>query len=173
MPERARETLLGNAGDLGQAIPMFRISGGHSIPFHHESVPLRGGAVVLGWVLAVAGIGCGLSLAALARDWPAELLAPCLVVLGGLALVGVVRCRRYEVTLGSTRIDLRAGPFKRIVPSAAVESADRRPATGWRRLFGAEEMVLRVNVGSGKVAVPSRKPADVLGALAQIADGGP
>ena len=147
---------------------MIRISRDLSLPQHHESVPLRGALRAAGWLLAVGGIAGGFLIAA---SWPeeaAEILGSLLVVLGGAALFAVTRCRTYEITVGTARLEMGTGPFQQTVPVGAVESTDRRPATGWRRMFADEEIKLEVSVGVRVVVLPSRRPAQILDALAEL-----
>ena len=147
---------------------MFRISVDESIPHHFESVPLRPAPRAVGWAVALLGIGGGAVLAAVSRGWRAELVAPLAVVASGLLLIVLVRCRNCEVTLGTRRIDVRAGPLHRLIPTGSVEAASRRTATGWRRLFATEELVLRIDVGSGEAAIPSRRPQELHRALSEL-----
>jgi hypothetical protein len=144
---------------------VIRISREESIPQHCEVVPLKAGVHSLGWLAALGSIASGFAVAAWAPGRLGEIPGSILVILGGVALGAMVGCRRLEVVAGSTRIDLGAGPFHTVVPSGAVESAERRPATGWRRLFADEEILLRVSVGSGEVAIPTRQPSDLLAAI--------
>ena len=80
----------------------------------------------------------------------------------------MTRCRTYEITVGTARLETGSGPFQQTVPVGAVESTDRRPATAWRRMFADEELVLEVSVGARVVVFPSREPAKILEALSEL-----
>jgi len=147
---------------------MFRISSDESIPHHFEAVPLRTGVSALGWSLAVLTIASGLGLAGWASGAAADVVGPIVVIVGGLILAAMLRCRRCEITIGTKRIDVRSGPLRGMVPTGAVEAAARRPATVWRRLFADEEVVLSVSVGAGNFAIPSRRPAELIEALDEL-----
>jgi hypothetical protein len=95
-------------------------------------------------------------------------VGPIVVIVGGLILAAMLRCRRCEITIGTKRIDVRSGPLRGMVPTGAVESVAHRPATAWRRWFANEEIVLSVSVGAGSVAIPSRRPAELIAALDEL-----
>jgi hypothetical protein len=147
-----------------------RISRDLSLPRHHESVPLKTPYRVLGWVIGILGIAGGFLTAGLVEGEPAEIAGSLLVVLGTVSAVGVVRCQSYETTIGSSRIDLESGPVRNTVPSGAVESAVPGPATGWRKLFADQEIVLSVNIGAGRAVFPSRDPDAVLVAIREVSE---
>ena len=148
---------------------MIRISRILSIPHYHEWVPLRNKVRTAAWVVAAGTMVPGFAVVGVADGAAASALGQVGVVLGGLVLAGLFRCGRYEIAVGTKRTDLGPDPFRRIVPTGAVESAACRPATSWRRLFADEEVVLQMSVGAGQVAVPSREPAALVAALDEIA----
>jgi hypothetical protein len=151
---------------LVDARTVIRISRTQSIPEHYESMPLRPPARVLGWSFAVLAIAGGLVVAAVGDGLVAELLGPVVVTVGGVALAAVWQCRKYELTIGTARIETGTGPFRDTLAAGAVASTARRPATAWRKLFSDEEVVLRLAVGrKPEHAVPTRDPAALEAAL--------
>jgi hypothetical protein len=147
-----------------------RISRKQSIPEHHESVPLRVPVRSAGWSLAGMGIVGGLALAALARGVTAEVVGPLVVLFGAFVLAATWHCRRFEVTIGTARIEIGTGPFRETLATGAVESVERGRATRWRRLFADEEITLCMGVGRRReFRVPTRDP-DALEAALPMSD---
>ena len=144
---------------------MIRVGPESSLPQHHESVPLRAPLRALGWTIGVLGILGGFVLAGVTVGELAEVAGSLLVVAGGSALFLTVKCGSHEVTVGTARLDLYSGPFRRMAPSGSVLSATRRPSTSWRRLFADDEVVVRFEDGPGALTVPSREPAELIAAL--------
>jgi hypothetical protein len=138
---------------------VIRVARQQSIPEHYESIPLRPPVRALGWGAAWLAIAGGLVIAAVAEGLVAELLGPLVVTLGGVLLAAVWKCGRYELTLGTARIELGTGPFRDTLATGAVESTRRRPATAWRKLFTDEEVVLHLTIGrKPEYAVPTGDP---------------
>jgi hypothetical protein len=138
---------------------VIRVSRQQSIPEHYESMPLRSPVRAFGWTTAVLAIVAGLIIAAVGEGLVAELLGPVVVTLGGVVLAAVWKCGRYELTLGTARIELGTGPFRDTLATGAVASTQRRPATAWRKLFADEEVVLSLTVGrKPEYVVPTRNP---------------
>lgn len=137
-----------------------------SIPDYHESIPLRAAVRVPGWLASASAVLAGLVVAGAADGLVAELAGPLLVVLGGGVLAALWQCRRYEVTVGTVRIDAGTGPFRVTLATGAVESAFRRRSGRWRRLFADEEVVLRVT-GARRAEYPvaTRDPRALEAAL--------
>jgi len=151
---------------------MIRIGRDESIPVHHETVELRRGVLVAGWALTLLGIGGGLLLVGSGNEAVAELGGPLLVLLGGAALFSVLRFRSYELTVGTSRIDVRCGPLKRVLASGAVTSSEVRPARGWRALYAPEEIELRLEARDGRAVLPSCRPGELLAALRSAGEAG-
>jgi len=143
----------------------FRIDADSSIPQYHESVPLRTALRVLGWTGGVLGILGGFLLAGITDSELAEVAGSLLVVAGGSAVYLTAKCSSYEVTVGTSRLDLWSGPFRRMAPSGAVLSVSRRPASSWRRLFADDELWLRIEERPDEMPVPSRRPEELIAAL--------
>jgi hypothetical protein len=138
-----------------------------SIPEHHESIRLRRSLRRPGWVVSALAIVAGLLLAAVGKGAGAEVAGPVVAALGGIVLAALWQFRRFETTVGTVRIDLGTGPFRDTLATGAVESVARRPATGWRRAFADEELLLRVPFGRKREYVlPSRDPEAIERALA-------
>jgi len=146
---------------------VIRISRQQSLPDHAESIPLRAPVRWLGWALAALGIVGGFLAAGTGEGRIAEVLGPILVVAGGVVLAALWQCGRYDVTIGTTRIEVGTGPFKDTLATGAVESSEVRPATAWRKLFADQEVVLGLAVGRRcHYPVPTRDPEGLQAALA-------
>lgn len=112
------------------------------------------------------GIVAGLIIAAVGEGLVAELLGPVVVTVGGVVLAAVWKCGRYELTLGTARIELGTGPFRDTLATGAVESTQRRSATAWRKLYADEEVVLGLTIGRRpEYTVPTRDPEALEAAL--------
>jgi hypothetical protein len=145
---------------------VIRISRRASIPEHAESLPLRGLVRALGWALAGLGIVGGFLAAGAGEGRIAAWLAPLLVVVGGVVLAALWQCGKYDLTVGTTRIEVGTGPFKDTLATGAVESSEARPATAWRKLFAEREVVLVLSVGRWRrYPVPTRDPEGLRAAL--------
>jgi hypothetical protein len=142
----------------------FRVSN-VSVPLHAESIPLGAGPRAAAIAIAAVSIGLGLG-AGLGWDEPAaKLAASVLMTLGGVMFWLTVRSARCEVTIGATRIDVRAGLVAASAPTNAVESLDRGEATSWRRWYATEEVRAKISVKPGEIVIPTRKPRAVVVAL--------
>lgn len=144
---------------------MVRIERNKDLPHHWEASPLRTPVRVLGWPLAVLATVGGIVIFVKAGSAAAEAVAAFLVVTGCALVVLLIRCRRYEITVGRRMTEARLGPFRRTVPSGCVEQAVERPATSWRRLYAPREVELSLSVETRPVVVPSHDPAELLAAL--------
>jgi hypothetical protein len=51
-----------------------------------------------------------------------------------------------------------------------VERVESHGATGWRRLYGDHEIVLKVSVGSPRVRFPSRAPETMERSFVELRD---
>jgi hypothetical protein len=92
------------------------------------------------------------------------------VVVGCALVVLLVRCRRYEITVGKRMIELRLGPFRRTLPVACVIDAVERPASSWRRFFASRELAIALSVEARPLNVPTREPQELRAALTGGAD---
>jgi hypothetical protein len=138
---------------------VIRVSRPQSIPEHYESMNLKPAVRALGWSVALLGVAAGLTVAGAAEGVLAEIVGPVAVILGGIVLGAVWQCRRYEITVGTARIDIGTGPFRDTLSAGAVESTSRCPATGWRRLFADHEVAVRVTIGHKReYSVPTHDP---------------
>jgi len=144
---------------------MVRISRDHDLPLHFEASSLKAPVAAAGWLAGVAATVAGIAGFARAGSTAAEAAAACLVLTGCVLVVLLVRCRRYEVTVGRKMLEFRAGPFRRILPAGCVERASPRPATGWRRLFASHELQLTVGVETRPLILPTNDPDDLRVAL--------
>ena len=105
------------------------------VPLHFEGLALRRSMATFGWELAgVCTVG-GVGLAVAARGVLVEAAGVMLTVIGAVLLVGLLRCRRFEIVVGPRLLEVGAGPLRRRVPVGFVVNFERRAATSWRRLF--------------------------------------
>ncbi len=143
---------------------MVQISRNGDLPLHFEASPLTGRIAAVGWPAAVVAIGAGIAAFVRAGPGAGEAASALLVVVGSVLAVFLVRCRRYEVTVGKRMTELRLGPFRRTLPTGSVTGAQRRPASSWRRFYAPSELVLRLSVEARSLVVPTRDP-DELGSV--------
>jgi len=150
---------------------MVRITRDGDLPLFYEASSLRAHVKVAGWVAGVLATVVGIAGFARAESTAAEAAAVFLVLIGATLVVALIRCRRYEVTVGKRMIELRLGPFRRILPAGCVETATVRRASSWRRLFAPRELVLTLNLGTPPVIVPTNEPDELCAALRTPGNG--
>jgi hypothetical protein len=134
---------------------MVRITRDGDLPLHYEASPLRAVIGAVGWPAAIVAIVAGIAAFVKAGSGIAEAAAALLVLIGCLLVVVLVRCRRYEVTVGKRMIELRLGPFRRTLPAGCVTDAAERPVSSWRRYYAPREMVLTLSVETRPVIIPT------------------
>jgi hypothetical protein len=144
---------------------MVRITRDRDLPLYYEASSLKAHVKVAGWVVGVLATAAGIAGFARAESTVAEAVAVLLVLIGGTLVVALIRCRRYEVTVGKRMIELRLGPSRRILPAGCVEEATPRPATSWRRLYTPRELVLGLSVDTRPLIVPTHDPDELRVAL--------
>jgi len=135
------------------------------LPQHYERVPLVSALRVIGWPAGVAGVVLGVWWMATRDGSPLEVVGAVLATLSGGVLLGLVRCRAFETTVGVRWVEGRTGPLRHRVPFELVEGVASRPAGAWRRLFGVTEVVLRLGSEGREVVLPSREPGDLVEAI--------
>ena len=135
---------------------MVRVTRIRSLPLHFEASPLKPWVVAVGWPTAIVVCVTGIALFARAESIFAEAVAASLLLVGGSLFVVLVRCRRFEMTVGERMIELQAGPFRHSLPAGCVVSGAVRPATRWRRLFADREVELTLSMDDRKTVVPTR-----------------
>lgn len=138
------------------------------IPLHFESVPLRPPVVAVGWPAAVVGAAGGIALAVIGQDSAAELVGAVLAAAAGVAMIGLVRCRRFDVVVGRKWLQGVAGPIRNRVPVALIEELKGRPATGWRRLYSDTELAIATGRGGSELAMPTRELPALLAAVGEV-----
>ena len=144
---------------------MVRIEREGDLPLHFEASSLKGSVKTVGWVSGVLAIAVGITLFVRAQQVIGEVAAMALVVAGGTLVVSLVRCRRYEVTVGERLLELRLGPFRRTLPSGCIDEATPRLATGWRRFYAQHEVALSLNVQARRLTIPTNDPDELREAL--------
>jgi hypothetical protein len=144
---------------------MVRISRDRDLPRHFDGSPLASWVHYVGW--PSAGILCagGIWLVVGAASKPQEFLGALVALAGVVVAAALVRCRRYEVTIGQRTITLCCGPFRQTLPVGSIEVVQARGATGWRRLYADRELVLETSLDRGPMPVPTRDEAELRGAL--------
>jgi hypothetical protein len=150
---------------------MVRITRDRDLPLHYEASPLKAVVRAVGWPIASTATVFGIAGFARAESTITEALAVSLILIGGTLVVALIRCRRYEVTIGERMIELRLGPSRRILPAGCVEEATPRPATSWRRLYTPRELVLSLSVDTRPLIVPTHDPDDLRVVLVGDGDG--
>lgn len=145
-----------------------KISRGGPVPEYYEQATMATGPRAALWlagiVLAVVGILSG----ALATEPSVRFtISPLASTAGALILLAAWRLGQYEVLV--TRNSLRAGfvPLPRLAPRDSIHSMAARPATGWRRLFAAQELFLSFgeDAAEAPLAIPSNAPDELARAL--------
>ena len=144
---------------------MVRISRDQDLPLHFEAVALRARLKVVGWPVGLVAIVAGVTLVGRVGSPLAEAVGVVLAMVGGTLVVALIRCRRFEVTVGRKLVELRLGPFRRTLPAGGIQAARVRPATSWRRLFADREAVLRLGIDSRPVIVPTEESEELCEAL--------
>ena len=150
---------------------MVRITRDRDLPLHYEASPLKAAVRTAGWPAGIVATVAGIAGFVRAGSVVAEAAAALLVLIGCVLVVALVRCRRYEVTVGRRMIELRLGPFRRTLPTGCVEAATARPASSWRWLFAPRELVLTLSLGTRPVIVPTHEPEELRAALAGEREG--
>lgn len=152
-------------------IPRIRrgAAGRHSLPERYESLSLRRPIRLWTWCGGLAGLAGGALLDLRLDGAAATLAATLLVTVATAALVAVVVCRRYEIVVGTKRIDAGCGPFSHVVPSGAVIAATPRSARGWRRAYASDEVVIDYTLGAGQVVLPAGDPTALVAAIEAVA----
>ena len=144
---------------------MVRIQRDRDLPLHFEASPLKAAVMVAGWMVGILATAAGMAGFVGAESTIAEAVAVLLILIGGTLVVALIRCRRYEVTIGERRIELRLGPFRRTLPAGCVETATERPATSWRRLYAPMELALSLSVDTRPLIVPTHDPDELRAVL--------
>ena len=135
------------------------------MPLHFEGLPLAARFRRVAWPLAVLMVVCGVTVMVLRLGFFIEIPAAMVAATGAVTVVGLVRCRRFEIVVGEKWLVASSGPFKHHVPRHLIEAATVRPSRSWRRLYAEREVVLRVPVGDGEDPVPSSEPEELLAVL--------
>ncbi len=137
-------------------------------PEHYEALRLSGPTRLGLWAAAVVFAVAGVAVGALVeRTTASGAAAGLLLSLGGIGLVAAYRLSTFETLVTSHGLQVGWGGLATTVPRWAVDSPEVRPATGWRRLYAPEEVVLSA-AGSGRsrpLVVPSADPAELVAAL--------
>ena len=144
---------------------MVQITRDGDLPLHYEALPLRAAFGGVGWPVGIFAIVGGIAAFVRTNSVATEAVAACLVVAGCALVVLLVRCRRYEVTVGKRMTELRLGPFRRTLPTGCVTDTVEQPASSWRRFFAPRELVLSLSVETRPVIVPTNEPDELRAAL--------
>jgi len=147
---------------------MVRIMRDRDLPVHYEESPLEPVVRAAGWAAGIVAIVAGIATFVGAESGLGEAAAAVFVLIGCTLVVALVRCRRYEVTVGQRMIELRLGHFRRRLPTGCVEAVTDRPSSSWRRLFAPRELVLSLSVETRPLVVPSHDPDELRAALRSV-----
>jgi len=148
---------------------MVHITRDRDLPLHYEASPLEAKVRASGWPAGIVVAVAGIAVFVRAGSFLSEAVGALFVVIGCTLVVALVRCRRYEATVGQRMIELRLGPFRRTLPTGCVEKAAARPASSWRRLYAPSELVIALSVETRPVIVPTHDPDELRVAL--LGDG--
>jgi len=148
---------------------MVRITRDRDLPLHYEESPFGAAVKAVGWLGGIAAIVGGIAAYSGAESAVVEAVSVLSVGLGATLVMALVRCQRYEVTVGRRMIELRLGPFRRTLPTGCVTDAAERPASSWRRFFAPSELALTLSVETRPLVVPTHDPNELRAAL--VGDG--
>jgi hypothetical protein len=131
------------------------------IPLHFEGMYLKTWIQVIGWPFAMICVIGGVTVAGNASGFAAELSGAAAAAIGGVLIVALVRCRRFEIVLGARVLTVGAGPLLRRVPVGLIDRVAEGTATSWRRLYADGELVLRLAAGSREIVFPCQQPDEL------------
>lgn len=134
-------------------------------PLMAEDVPLRPLPAAAGFAAGAAAVVAGHVISRAADHPLQDVAAGAIFVIGLTVAVFVVICRHFHTVVTTRTVEGASGPFRVVVPTGSVETAERRPATAWRRLYSTEEVEIRYPLGTGRVVIPSRRAEDLVAAL--------
>jgi hypothetical protein len=135
------------------------------LPIHFEGLGLKPALGLVGWPLGVLGAFAGTALVAAGSSFALEILGVLVAGCCGLILVALLRCRRFEIVLGTRMLMVAAGPIRRRVPVGYIETMEIRRASSWRRLYADRELALGLRVGTESVVFPSEEPEELIRAV--------
>ena len=150
---------------------MVRITRDRDLPLHYEASPLKAVVGAVGWPAGVVAIVASIAAFVGAASVAAEAVSALFVVAGSALVVLLVRCRRYEVTVGRRMIEARLGPFRRTLPTGCVADTTERPASSWRRFYAPRELALTLSVETRPLIVPTHDPDELRTVLVGDGDG--
>lgn len=135
------------------------------VPRHYEGVPVKPWVLVIGWPLGLACAVGGVVLAGKASVFAVEMIGVIAAALGGVTIVALLRCRRFEIVLGARLLTVGAGPLLRRVPVGLIDGVEERAASSWRRLYADREVAAHLTVGDRVMIFPSNDPQEVTAAM--------
>lgn len=131
------------------------------IPLHFEGMYLRAWVKIVGWPLALACAMGGVMVAGKAPGLAVEMAGAIAAATGGVAIVALVRCRRFEIVLGERLLTVGAGPLLRRVPVGLIDRVEERIATSWRRLYADRELALDLSAGTRDIVFPCNQTEEL------------
>jgi len=135
------------------------------VPLHYEGIALKTSARAVGWPLGLACAVGGVMVAGRASGFVVEMVGVVAAALGGMTIVALLRCHRFEIVLGARLLTVGAGPLLRRVPVGLIDRVEDRAATSWRRLYSDHEVVVRLTVGDRVMIFPSNDPREFMAAM--------
>ncbi len=138
---------------------------GDDLPEHFEGIWLKPLVRLSGWILGLGLAFAGITLMVKASGSVFEAIGAVFAASGGVLLAAVVRCRRYEILVGRTWVNIGAGPLTHRIKRDLIAGFLKRPATGWRRLYADEEFELTLTVVDHQHVVPTLDPIELEAAL--------
>ena len=149
--------------DLDRARSRPRERGAVDVPLVFEAVELKPALVRAGWLAVVVLVAVAITLALRFSSGVGELAGGVLASVGVLLAFVLVRCRRFETSVGTVQVEAGLGLAHRKVPVGMVGGVAVTVATSWRRAYADQEV--RLEVAGETLALPSQHPEGLLEAL--------
>ncbi len=150
---------------------LLRIARAHDrddMPLHFEGVMLNRTVRLSGWIVGLLLAFGGITgMVSLSESW-LEIPAAIAAAIGVFVLATVMRCSRFETTVGKQWLKTRIGPIKNDLARSLISEVTIRNATSWRRFYAAEEIVIKLDHGDEQPLLPSQDAEGLLNALNEI-----
>jgi hypothetical protein len=142
------------------------------LPRHFERAPLHTSVKLAAWPCSVVAAVVGVWWMVTRDGSPLEVVGAVLAGAAAVVVLGLVRWRAFETTVGGRWVEIRSGPIRHRIPLEFVDVVAVRSARGWRRLYAPTEVVLRLGSGAREVALASRESGELVSAIEDARRGG-
>jgi len=142
-------------------------------PEYYERLPLAKPSRLLLWAVAVLLAAAALTLAiGFAETTAGSLAAGLLGSAAAVAAFAAYRLGSCEIRTTKAALHFGFGPLSAAYPVWGVRALGSRPATSWRRRFSDHELVVELEDprGARQLAIPTREPEELAGALSALDD---